>query len=96
MFGVERDFRRKDVSSFVELHLQFFGGHFLGQVLHDDVELGDQLGILDLPHQPEFLAVQLLLIFVIEGLKCFLLVCEIYIAESKTLATGEVSANFHT
>jgi len=95
VLGVERDLGGEDLPRLCEVLLQLLGGHVLGQVLDDDVELGDQLGVLDLPHQAELLAVQLLLVLVVEGLEGLLLVGEVDLAEAQTLPGGEVPADFH-
>lgn len=81
MFGVDRYFGGKDRPSLVEVGSQLLGRDVLGQVLDDDVELGDEFGVLDLPHQPELLAVQLLVVFVLQCLLRFFLVPKVDLAK---------------
>lgn len=82
LLGVHGDLGAEHAAGVGESLCQLLGGDVFGQVLDDDVELGDQLGVLDLPHQAEFLAVELLVVFVVEGLLCLLLVDEVHLAET--------------
>jgi len=60
------DLAGEDVACGAEVRGQVFGLGLTGQVLDEHIELVDDLGVLDLPHEPELLLVQRLLVFVEE------------------------------
>lgn len=54
----------EDVPSWTKVSGQVLGLRVARQALDHDIELVDDLGVLDLPHESEFLAVDLLVVFV--------------------------------
>lgn len=82
------------VADFAEERVEAFTRNVLGQVLDDHVELADEFGVLDLPHQSKFTPVEVALVLALQSLVGFVHVVEVHLTKAQTFACAKVTADF--
>lgn len=73
----------EDVPSWTKVSGQVLGLRVARQALDHDIELVDDLGVLDLPHESELFVVEFVVVLVLQCLLGFILVPEVDVAKAK-------------